>query len=264
MNPSITPQPAPTTRPSDAQYTARVIADLAATASTPIENGDSIHILAPVGFVLHDISVAVEKMRDRPCRVKGDVRLSSLDSLLTIVKEQAEATKELEFATSANGYIYADPDSRTITAVFNDQKNGMPGWRDHRASFTAEFTPEFSRWRERNGSNRAMTQGEFAEFIEDNIADIPEPGAQQLLEVATTIQAKTNIAFSSAKRLQDGQTQLGYTETIDATAGVNGALSIPKGFELGLRIFKNGEGYKLKARLKYRLGGGTDEILVRN
>jgi hypothetical protein len=25
---------------------------------------------------------------------------------------------------------------------------------------------------------------------------------------------------------------------------------------LGLRIFKNGEGYKLKARLKYRLAGG--------
>ena len=50
--------------------------------------------------------------------------------------------------------------------------------------------------------------------------------------------------------------QLGYTETINASAGANGALQIPKEFALGLRIFKNGDGYKLRARLKYRLGNG--------
>ena len=75
--------------------------------------------------------------------------------------------------------------------------------------------------------------------------------------MATTIQAKTDINFSSAKRLQNGQVQLQYTENIDARAGANGALEIPKEFALGLRIFKNGEGYKIKARLKYRLHSGA-------
>ena len=37
---------------------------------------------------------------------------------------------------------------------------------------------------------------------------------------------------------------------IDAKAGADGALKIPQAFNLGLRIFKNGEGYKLTARLK--------------
>ena len=74
--------------------------------------------------------------------------------------------------------------------------------------------------------------------------------------MATTIQATSGINFSSAKRLQDGQTQLTYNENIEARAGANGALAIPKEFTLGLRIFKNGGGYRLKARLKYRLGGG--------
>ena len=78
-----------------------------------------------------------------------------------------------------------------------------------------------------------------------------------MLDMATTIQAKTDINFSSAKRLQNGQVQLQYTETIDARAGANGALEIPKEFTLGLRIFKNGGGYRLKARLKYRLNAGT-------
>ena len=34
-------------------------------------------------------------------------------------------------------------------------------------------------------------------------------------------------------------------------------MAIPKEFALGLRVFKNGDGYKLRARLKYRLGGGS-------
>ena len=47
-----------------------------------------------------------------------------------------------------------------------------------------------------------------------------------------------------------------HCQTFNATAGASGALTIPKEFALGLRIFKNGEGYKLRARLKYRLAGG--------
>ena len=100
-------------------------------------------------------------------------------------------------------------------------------------------------------------QTELAEFIEDNMADITAPAATALLEMATTIQAKTDINFSSAKRLQNGQVQLQYTENIDARAGANGAMEIPKEFTLGLRIFKNGAGYKVHARLKYRLHGGA-------
>jgi len=143
-----------------------------------------------------------------------------------------------------------------VIAVFNDHRAAdAAGWRDHRAEFKAEFTPEFAKWQGNNA--KQMTQTEFAEFIEDNFADITEPAAQVMLEMATTIQAKTDINFSSAKRLQNGQVQLQYTEVINASAGANGALEIPKEFSLGLRIFKNGEGYKLKARLKYRLHGGA-------
>ena len=157
---------------------------------------------------------------------------------------------------SAAGYIYADPDPRTIPAVFNDHRDlALAGWRDHKATYKAEFTPEFSNWL---GKSKApMGQTEFAEFIEDNFADITEPAAHIMLEMATTIQAKTDINFGSAKRLDNGQVQLQYTETIHARAGANGALAIPKEFTLGLRIFKNGGGYKIKARLKYRLNAGA-------
>ena len=214
------------------------------------ESGDYMHAIVPKDFALQDISKAVEAMQATPRRKRGTVQLKSLDSLLAYCTDQDEA----DDPASNHGYIYADPDTRRITAVFNDQRSNE-GWRDHRAEFKAEYTPEFSKWV--SNDKKQFTQSEFAEFIEDNLVDITEPAAQALLDVATTIQAKTDINFSSAKRLQNGQVQLQYTENIDARAGANGALEIPKEFALGLRIFKNGEGYKIKARLKYRLHSGT-------
>lgn len=222
-----------------------LVRDLTTAALEVKEVGDGFHLLAPPGFKHIDLTQAYESSLQAPVRKRGEVLLKDVPSLLLYLKDQA---------AEEAAYVYADPDAMTITAVLNDQRSSEPGWRDFRATFKAEFTPEYQRWK--NNSGQPKTQSEFAEFIEDNFADITEPAAQQLLDVATTIQATSGINFSSAKRLQDGQTQLTYNENIEARAGANGALAIPKEFTLGLRIFKNGDGYKLKARLKYRLGGG--------
>jgi uncharacterized protein YfdQ (DUF2303 family) len=216
-------------------------------ASQLIDNvGNYHHVIVPEGFAVKDLTDAIEKSSPAPNRMRGSVTLKSLESLMDYCADMSAQTC---------GYIYADPDLRTITAVFNDVRDKICAWRDHRAFFKAEYTPEFQKWVGQD--KKQFGQTEFAEFIEDNMADITEPAATAMLEMATTIQAKTDINFSSAKRLQNGQVQLGYTETIDARAGANGAMEIPKEFALGLRIFKNGEGYKLKARLKYRLNAGS-------
>lgn len=219
-----------------------------ATASIEPVNVDGHHyVMVPADYCAKDITNLVEQAQPTPNRKRGTVQLKDIASLIAYGKDQN---------VFSSGYIYANHEKRNVIAVFNDHRAAISaGWRDHRAEFKAEFTPEFDKWQRKNGVQ--MTQTEFAEFIEDNFADITEPAAQVLLEMATTIQAKTDINFSSAKRLQNGQVQLQYTEVIDARAGANGALEIPKEFALGLRIFKNGEGYKLKARLKYRLNSGA-------
>ena len=224
---------------------------MTALAAAGVEPGDVDgyrFATVPTGYTHKDITDLVEKAQPYANRKRGTVVLKDLTSLLLYCVDQA---------SSAAAYIYADPDARKITAVFNDQRDTVAGWRDHRAEYKADYTPEFTKWLACNGPKHTFTQGEFAEFIEDNFADITEPGAQLLLDVATSLQAKTDINFSSAKRLQNGQVQLQYTESINATAGANGALEIPKEFALGLRIFKNGGGYKLRARLKYRLNAGS-------
>lgn len=221
---------------------------LAAAALTPYEVKGAHFVMLPPGYNRHEITDAVEKAQVNPNRKRGTLVVKDVQSLLRVLADQT--------LTQGNdtGYVYADPDALSITAVFNDHRMSA-GWRDHRAAYKAEHTPEFVRWMKNNGAGAAKSQNDFAEFIEDNLADIQAPFAQQLLDVATTIQASTGIEFKAAKRLQDGQTQLTYVETVDARAGADGGLTIPKEFTLGLRIFKNGAGYVLKARLKYRLHG---------
>lgn len=225
---------------------AALIQSLATANVKPIETGASTHVLVPEGYELKNIDQAIELARATPARKKGTLSLLDLDSLLKYTDEQA---------AQDTGYILADSDAASITAVFNDHRAGAAGWRDHRAVYKAEKTPEWLLWMSMN--KKAFGQTEFAEFIEDNMADIAGDEGTTLLTLATTIAATTSINFSSAKRLQDGQSQLTYNEVIDAKAGADGALRIPQTFNIGVRIFKNGEGYAVKARLKYRLNGGA-------
>ena len=212
----------------------------------PKKVGNSTFIVTPKDYSLHDVTAAVEKTQQEPDRKRGTVHMADVPSLLQHMADQGCAV---------NGYAYADLDARTITAVFNDHRHlSEPGWRDHRAVFSAVYTPEFKLWLAHD--KEPFTQTEFAEFIEDNFPDIDGAEAGNLQKVALTISAKTGIEFKSAQRLQDGQTQLTYNEIINASAGDAGSLTIPQKFKLGLRIFANGGGYALTARLKYRLVAG--------
>lgn len=231
----------------EALHIAEQLATSLAGALNFRQHGDATFAVLPEGYALQDITATIEKAAPERNRAQGTVTLGDIDSMLAYCTDQASEDR---------GYIYADPDTRSITAVFNDQRDaGFHGWRDHRAHFVAQLTPECKKWLEFNA--KPMGQAEFAEFIEDNFTDLNGQDAQTLLSVATTIQAATGINFSSARRLQDGQVQLTYNEVIDAKAGADGALKIPQTFTLGLRIFKNGDGYKLTARLKYRLISGN-------
>ena len=217
-----------------------------AHASVAIQTHEGTHhLLVPDEYTHLDITDLVEKARPHPTRRKGTLQLTSIDSFMQYCRDQSYE----EF-----GYIYADHESRTLTAIFNDNKHvAIDGWRDHRAVFKAELSRELNTWIK---LNKTPTEQEaFAIFLEENIADIAEPSGETLLSVATSLQSTTEVTFNSSKRLDDGQVQLTYTENVD-TRMANGTLEIPKEFSIGVRLFKNGDGYKIRARLKYRLGGG--------
>lgn len=222
------------------------IGALSLAASAIQQTGSTTHLVIPEGFKHLDLTAALEKAGEYPKRKTGTVQLADLSSFNVYVADQGEAYET---------YIYADPDARTLTAVLNDHDKGddHAGWRDFRAMYKAELSREFINWSHYN--KKPMEQEDFAIFLEDNIADVVEPSGETLLQIALTLQAKTEVNFSSHKRLENGQVQFSYSETVDARAGT-GLIEIPREFTIGLRLFKNGDGYKIRARLKYRLGGG--------
>lgn len=227
------------------------IGELTSAASAVQQQGNSFHLLVPKTFDHKDITDIVEKANEHPNRKRGSVALGDIDSFMTYVGKQGIPGRTV---------IFADPDARTLTAVLNDHEEDAndagqsPGWRDFRAVYVAALSREFDTWLKNN--KQPKEQEDFAVFIEDNIADVVEPSGETLLAIALTLQAKTEANFNTSRRLDNGQVQITYTENIDARAGT-GSIEIPREFAIGCRLFKNGEGYKIKARLKYRLGGGN-------
>lgn len=221
----------------------------AAAQNAIVTAGGVTQLLAPPEYRPHDLTAAIEAARPAPSRKKGTVHLGDLDSFLTYVREQGNP---------ATTRIFADVDSRTLTAIFNDhgsvEAGDGAGWRDHRAVFTAALSKEFETWLSNNG--KPMEQEPFAVFLEDNIADVVEPSGDKLLTVALTLQAKNEVNFSSSRRLDNGEVQLQYTENLTTSAGGAAAMEVPRTFAIGARLFKGGEGYRINARLKLRVGAG--------
>jgi uncharacterized protein YfdQ (DUF2303 family) len=219
------------------------IGALSLAASSIQEFEGTAHLVIPKDFTHVDITAAIEKVGVTPRRKTSAVQLGDLASFNIYVADQGEPNSV---------YIYADPETRTLTAVLNDhaKDEDTPGWRDQRVMYKAELSREFATWVAND--RKPMEQEQFAVFLEDNIADIVEPSGETLMTVALTLQAKTEVSFNSHRRLDNGQIQLSYVENIDARAGA-GAIEIPREFTIGARLFKNGDGYKVRARLKYRL-----------
>jgi uncharacterized protein YfdQ (DUF2303 family) len=222
------------------------ICSMSVAAADIKEIDGTTHLVIPEGYKHVDLTAAIEKASAAPTRKTGTVHLSEIGSFNVLVADQGEPGLV---------YIYADPEARTLIAVLNDHVHSdeTAGWRDHRVVFKAELSREFETWLRHN--KKPMDQEEFAIFLEDNIADVVEPSGETLLQVALTLQAKTEVNFSSHKRLDNGQIQFAYSETIDARA-TGGAIEIPREFTLGVRLFKNADGYRVRARLKYRLASG--------
>lgn len=217
---------------------------LPATAQVTEQSGTT-HLLLRDDQRHIDITEVIERAKPAADRKKNTQHLAEIDSFIQYISDQK---------SQGTGYIYADPENRILTAVFNDYATDMAGWRDHRAVFTASLSREFSKWM--SNDRKPMSQEDFAIFLEDNIADIAEPSGDTMLQVALTLEAKTAANFSSSKRLDNGQIQFSYVENIDTRAGA-GLIEVPREFAIGIRLFKNGDGYRIRARLKYRLTSGN-------
>lgn len=235
----------------------RQIIDLAREGSEVSLSENVTALLVPNGYRLHvhDVLDAEAKHQAGPPRKQGTVHVRDVDSFVRYVGEHGPAATSTLYAGEPTA------DSMTVIGVLNGHDrspDGEAGWSDHRVVLTLATTDEWRAWTTLSGVYR--DQEDFAEFIEDHVADVVEPSAATMLEMARSFQAKTNVAFRSAVVDQSGQISLGYEETVVARAGEKGKLMIPERIALALQPFESSDRYKVEARFRYRLGTGNVKL----
>ena len=187
---------------------------------------------------------SLENYLPRPLRIDQKVILHDADSFIAYVND---------FRLAGPSRIFFDVAQEQFNAIIDYHEIETPSWCDHTAVFKPRKSVEFETWMATN--RKAMTQVDFARFLEENMPDVVEPDSAVLLGVALTFEAKKSVEFASGVRLNNGQIQFQYDEVVRGTAQ-KGTIEIPEQFVLGISIHVNGPAYRIPVRLRWRLQEG--------
>lgn len=254
------------------------------------ESGRLVGVLVPAGARLEQIDMQKfeDQYLDNPRRKTGTVSMVTAASFIAYVNAHKLASAAIYAKKSSTRFdaVFNDhePEPRSTAIIeereLTDQERtqlpegakvqhvtlhmepmGAPGWRDFGASYLCPQSVEWVRWMKNSqhaadGERKAvMTQQDFMQFMEDNLPDIIKPTSSHLLQAVHSFEAKKDVAFKSAMRLQDGSVTFAYTESINEVAQ-EGKLSLPEQFTILIPVFEGGTKYELDARLRYRVGNG--------
>lgn len=223
----------------------------AATIDTStITRGELPLLMVPHGYNAQLLD-NLEKHLPAPLRKTGCAKLDDLDSFVWYAKEHSSLSCSR---------IYTAVDYKTgalsFNAVFNDHEQEAAAWRDFNAQFAPALSLEWLRWTGKN--KQAMTQSEFASFIEDNLPEIATieglPTGTDMLQLASNFEVTSEKKFKAGHRLQSGGVSIEYIDQEDA--GTLARMQVFDKFALGMPVYFNGTAYRIDARLKYRIREG--------
>ena len=193
-----------------------------------------------------------EKLLQQPRRKTASIETDTVESFVSYLTLHAsEQTTVWVKADYVQGKV-------EFLGVVNDHgaEDDDREWRDHRVKFAPRKSEEWSRWKA--WDRELFGQAEFAAFIEDNLADIVgdehAPSGSAMLRMALDFEAKLDMRFKSAMRLQSGGVDMAFTSTDDA--GTLEKMRLFDRFSIGIPVFWGDEAYRVDARLRYRAKEG--------
>jgi len=247
MSPTTTQQPSPS--PAPIPYdNLETLFDRAAAERPTLTPPDGFNggpvVVLPRGYTAAPVAGWEP---DKPNRVKDTASFASVESFVRY-------WQEFRLPESILCVEVTDTQVR-FCAVFDyhggqSSRSGEPGWCQHRAVYAPRITTEWARWAKANGN--AMTQAQFAQYLEDNVDTIRSPSGADLLQLVNTIEVAGAVTFQSAQRLENGSVRLQYVNEQKAKSG---DLEFPGSFELLVPVFEDDAAVPIKARLRYRLKG---------
>lgn len=236
-----------------------------------------------------------EPWRDRPSAKRGTATALTLDafidltnrhktphsavfantdwrkpSLLAVIDYHEMGAKPIE------GAIGEFPDTEAGEIAFDLVADYAPRPDNlkHRIAYAYPISETWKAWTDKNGE--VMTQGEFAEWIEDHIADLSSPEDAEkiwlerdfqttvatpsaLIQISRGLQINVESKVKNVVTLQSGAAQIAFEENHLGSDGK--PLVIPGLFLLQVAPFFGGDVVRVPVRLRYRVVGGVTKWL---
>ena len=222
-------------------------------------------LLDPRNGVAKSLKPLLEEYRQKPERKRGTAVVDTLESFIDLV-ERHKTDHSVIFAS-------IDWKKPALTAVidYHDKDNG--GAADngqHRIHYPFPLSEEWQAWVSGNGEK--MNQRDFAEFIEDRIAELATPDEGEatywesllggrvaapndimILSRGLKVNAETRVSNNVV--LATGEAQIAFAEE---HRGENGdRINVPSMFIIRLPTFFRGEAVRIPVRLRYRVASGA-------
>ncbi|EPX82066.1 DUF2303 family protein [Salipiger mucosus] len=228
------------TEPAHDPRSALEVALTSARMANPVIEGEhgKRFALTPPDFQLNEIP----SPHRLPPYILQRVTVDDADSL---------AIYASRFSTGASVLI-ADIDALSVHACLDWHDHNQsdtaltPGARKHTATLKLRESEEFKRWNKIQ--DEFIDQMAFAEFLDENAADIVDPEPAVMIEIARDLEATQGVAFKSSTRLQTGERSITYeTET-----HTKGDIKVPTQFTLQIPLFAGEEPIDITASFRFR------------
>lgn len=207
-------------------------------------------VVLPSGCEVEDI----ERFLPAPTRKRADVTVTSTESFIAYSKKHGSLDECVIYAE-----IDAEQSKCILRALMNDNGATTPKWRDHKCTFQPALSVEWKRWMSKNGPGKAMSQTDFATWLEDNQGDVRSvdgsPSGADILAMAQAFEVNADKRVKSHINLQSGGVRFEFVE--DETKDTRTSMEVFRRFTLGLPVFDGStDAYPVEARLKYRDNSG--------
>lgn len=209
----------------------------AGMAKPMIETPDGRRLIVrPREFDVQDVS----DPHRLPPRIKQKITFIDRSSLTTYAK-RFQDHRSILLANYEAGTIAAHLDWHA-----SSDHDLEPQACDHVATLKIDDSEEFTRWNKMEG--KLHSQEEFAYFVEENVSDVIDPEASDLVEICRELEATQGTAFKSGTRLENGDRTFIYeTET-----RVKSEVSVPTEITLRIPLYHGEEPSEVRAKFRFR------------
>lgn len=239
-------------------------------------------LVARAGVTASTLQAALDTFATIPRSRAGKLRALDLGSFAGLVlRDYDHGSVVLVDVSGAGASFEAVLDyHRSIGGFEAGERHGQRHGREV-ITYSPELSDEWRAWTEQAG--KPMTQGSFAEWIDEHLPDIADPGhlasdpdstaakfgqvygfsadqaygyatPERLQVLSTGFQVREGSVIKSAVNLASGEVQLQY-ETSHTDEGGK-PLNVPRRFLLSIPVFKREAAYLVPVKLSYRKQSG--------